>query len=95
MTKRIFVVGAGTMGAGIAQLAAQNGFETWLYDLSVDQLSKAQAGINKSLTTLLEKGKIDATSYEAILGRIQFVNHLDAAQHADLVIEAIVENLTV
>ena len=95
MTKRIFVVGAGTMGAGIAQLAAQKGFETWLYDLSSDQLSKAQAGINKSLTSLLEKGKIDATSYEAILGRIQFVNHLDAAQHADLVIEAIVENLTV
>ena len=95
MTKRIFVVGAGTMGAGIAQLAAQKGFETWLYDLSADQLSKAQAGINKSLRSLLEKGKIDATSYEAILGRIQFVNHLDAAQHADLVIEAIVENLTV
>lgn len=95
MTKRIFVVGAGTMGAGIAQLSAQKGFETWLYDLSADQLGKAQAGMNKSLTSLLEKGKIDATSYEAILGRIEFVNHLDAAQHADLVIEAIVENLTV
>ena len=95
MAKRIFVVGAGTMGAGIAQLCAQKGFETWLYDLSADQLGKAQAGINKSLTSLLEKGKIDATSYEAILGRIEFVNHLDAAQHADLVIEAIVENLTV
>ena len=95
MAKRIFVVGAGTMGAGIAQLSAQKGFETWLYDLSADQLGKAQAGINKSLTSLLEKGKIDATSYEAILGRIEFVNHLDAAQHADLVIEAIVENLTV
>ncbi len=93
--KRIFVVGAGTMGAGIAQLAAQRGFETCLYDLSSDQLSKAQAGINKSIKSLLEKGKIDTTSYEAILGRIQFVNHLDAAQHADLVIEAIVENLTV
>lgn len=95
MTKRIFVVGAGTMGAGIAQLSAQKGFETWLYDLSADQLGKAQAGINKSLTSLLEKGKIDATSHEAMLSRIQFVSHLDAAQHADLVIEAIVENLTV
>ena len=95
MTKRIFVVGAGTMGAGIAQLSAQKGFETWLYDLSADQLSKAQAGINKSLTSLLERGKIDATSHEAMLSRIQFVSHLDAAQHADLVIEAIVENLTV
>lgn len=95
MTKRIFVVGAGTMGAGIAQLSAQKGFETWLYDLSANQLGKAQAGINKSLTSLLEKGKIDATSHEAMLSRIQFVSHLDAAQHADLVIEAIVENLTV
>ena len=95
MTKRIFVVGAGTMGAGIAQLSTQKGFETWLYDLSADQLGKAQAGINKSLTSLLEKGKIDATSHEAMLSRIQFVSHLDAAQHADLVIEAIVENLTV
>jgi len=47
MTKRIFVVGAGTMGAGIAQLSAQKGFETWLYDLSADQLGKAQAGIKK------------------------------------------------
>lgn len=95
MTKRIFVVGAGTMGAGIAQLSAQKGFETWLYDLSADQLSKAQAGINKSLTSLLEKGKIDTTSYQAIISRIEFVNHLDDAQHAELVIEAIVENLTV
>ncbi|MFM7595891.1 MAG: 3-hydroxyacyl-CoA dehydrogenase NAD-binding domain-containing protein [Flavobacteriales bacterium] len=95
MTKRIFVVGAGTMGAGIAQLSAQKGFETWLYDLSSDQLGKAQAGIIKSLDTLLEKGKIDATSHEAMLSRIQFVSHLDAAQHADLVIEAIVENLPI
>ena len=93
MAKRIFVVGAGTMGAGIAQLAAQKGFETWLYDLSEDQLSKAQAGINKSLTILVEKGKIDEPTQHSINARLHFVQSLDEARLADLVIEAIVENL--
>jgi len=93
MAKRIFVVGAGTMGAGIAQLAAQKGFETWLYDLSEDQLSKAQAGINKSLATLVEKGKIDEPMHHSINARLHFVQSLDEARLADLVIEAIVENL--
>ncbi|MEY5132193.1 MAG: hypothetical protein RLZZ198_197 [Bacteroidota bacterium] len=93
MAKRIFVVGAGTMGAGIAQLAAQKGFETWLYDLSEDQLSKAQAGINKSLATLVEKGKIDESTHQSINARLHFVQSLDEARFADLVIEAIVENL--
>jgi 3-hydroxybutyryl-CoA dehydrogenase len=93
MAKRIFVVGAGTMGAGIAQLAAQKGFETWLYDLSEDQLSKAQAGINKSLATLVEKGKIDEPTHHSINAGLHFVQSLDEARLADLVIEAIVENL--
>ncbi len=95
MAKRIFVVGAGTMGAGIAQLAAQKGFETRLFDVSADQRSKAQQGIHKSLMSLLEKGKIDAAEHEAIHGRLCVVDHLNAAESADLVIEAIVENLSV
>lgn len=95
MAKRIFVVGAGTMGAGIAQLAAQKGFETHLFDVSADQRSKAQQGIHKSLMSLLEKGKIDAAEHEAIHGRLCVVDHLNAAESADLVIEAIVENLSV
>ena len=95
MAKRIFVVGAGTMGAGIAQLAAQKGFETRLFDVSADQRGKAQQGIHKSLMSLLEKGKIDAAEHEAIHGRLCVVDHLNAAESADLVIEAIVENLSV
>lgn len=95
MAKRIFVVGAGTMGAGIAQLAAQKGFETRLFDVSADQRGKAQQGIHKSLSSLLEKGKIDAAEHEAIHGRLSVVDHLNAAESADLVIEAIVENLSV
>ena len=95
MTKRIFVVGAGTMGAGIAQLAAQKGFETRLFDVSADQRSKAQQGIHKSLASLLEKGKIDADEHQAILARLTVVEHLNAAESADLVIEAIVEQLAV
>ncbi|NBX39241.1 MAG: 3-hydroxybutyryl-CoA dehydrogenase [Flavobacteriia bacterium] len=93
MVKRIFVVGAGTMGAGIAQLAAQKGFETWLYDVSEDQRSKAQAGIHKSLATLVEKGKMDEPEKQGITARLHFVQSLDEARLADLVIEAIVENL--
>ena len=95
MAKRIFVVGAGTMGAGIAQLAAQKGFETRLFDVSADQRSKAQQGIHKSLMSLLEKGKIDAAEHEAIHGRLCVVDHLNAAESADLVIEALVEKLSV
>ena len=93
MVKRIFVVGAGTMGAGIAQLAAQKGFETWLYDVSEDQRSKAQAGIHKSLATLVEKGKMDEPTHHSINARLHFVQSLDEARSADLVIEATVENL--
>ena len=93
MVKRIFVVGAGTMGAGIAQLAAQKGFETWLYDVSEDQRSKAQAGIHKSLATLVEKGKMDEPAKQGITARLHFVPSLEEARSADLVIEAIVENL--
>ncbi|MBM3165442.1 MAG: 3-hydroxybutyryl-CoA dehydrogenase [Bacteroidetes bacterium] len=95
MTKRIFVVGAGTMGAGIAQLAAQKGFETQLFDVSADQRSKAQQGIHKSLFSLLEKGKIDADEHQAMMARLKVVEQLNAAESADLVIEAIVENLTI
>jgi 3-hydroxybutyryl-CoA dehydrogenase len=95
MAKQIFVVGAGTMGAGIAQLAAQKGIETWLYDLSADQRNKAKQGINKSLASLLEKGKIDTNEHEAILQRLCIVDDMKAAENADLVIEAIVENLSI
>jgi 3-hydroxybutyryl-CoA dehydrogenase len=88
----IGVVGAGTMGSGIAQVAAQSGFATVLADLQPAMLEKARAGIQKNLQYLTDKQKITATEAEAILGRIQFTTELGQCQ-AEVVIEAIVEKM--
>ncbi len=58
MISTICVIGAGTMGSGIAQTAAQNGFYTLLFDINIEVLEKAKAAILKSLSLLVEKGKI-------------------------------------
>jgi 3-hydroxybutyryl-CoA dehydrogenase len=87
------VVGAGQMGSGIAQVMAQNGIMTTLYDVSEAQLEKARAGIIKSLTKLVEKGKLTADQQHDALNRLSLTSTLeDAAPDVDLVVEAIVEN---
>jgi 3-hydroxybutyryl-CoA dehydrogenase len=90
--KTICVLGAGTMGSGIAQVAAQSGFTTLLFDVQPDVLTKATAGIQKNLQYLLDKQKITLEEKETIFNRIQFVT--DAASCvADVVIEAIIEKM--
>lgn len=89
--KTVAVIGAGQMGAGIAQVSAQSGFETLLYDLSADMLQKARAGMEKSLTKLHEKGRLSEEP-SAVLGRLRTVGELGELAGADLVVEAIVEN---
>lgn len=89
--KKIFVVGAGTMGSGIAQTAAVSGFETTLMDVSVEQLQKASTSISRSVDKLLEKGKISAEQRQAALS-IPSTTALSDAGQADLIIEAAVEN---
>jgi 3-hydroxybutyryl-CoA dehydrogenase len=86
----ICVCGAGTMGAGIAQAAAQAGIFTLLYELNPFVLANAKTGIEKNLQALAEKGKITAEEKEAILQRIQFTNDIQTCL-ADVFIEAIVE----
>ncbi|HEX5655042.1 MAG TPA: 3-hydroxyacyl-CoA dehydrogenase NAD-binding domain-containing protein [Chitinophagaceae bacterium] len=86
----ICVCGAGTMGSGIAQLCAQSGFYTLLYELNEEVLEKAKTGINKSLATLADKGKISVTEKDKIFQRIRFTNDLQDCQ-ADVFIEAILE----
>lgn len=86
----ICVCGAGTMGAGIAQAAAQSGIFTLLYELNPSVLANAKTGIEKNLQALTEKGKITAEEKEAILQRIQFTNDIQTCL-ADVFIEAIVE----
>jgi len=61
MKEIIGVLGAGTMGAGIAQVAAQSGHEVILVDLNAAQLEKAKNNLDKTLTKLVENGKLDAT----------------------------------
>jgi len=86
----ICVCGAGTMGSGIAQAAAQAGFYTLLYELNTTVLEKAKSSIEKNLQTLVEKGKINAGEKEKVLQRINFTNDLQTCI-ADVFIEAIIE----
>lgn len=90
MVQTICICGAGTMGSGIAQAAAQQGFHVLLYDLSTDMLQKAKAGIESSLQTLVHKNKITADQSRFIFSHIQYVSDINDCL-ADLVIEAIVE----
>lgn len=86
----ICVIGAGTMGSGIAQTAAQNGFNTLLFDINFDVVEKAKAAINKSLEFLVSKEKISGTNKEAIQKRISYITNIQECR-ADVIIEAIVE----
>jgi 3-hydroxybutyryl-CoA dehydrogenase len=87
----ICICGAGTMGSGIAQSAAQSGFHTILYDLNPAVLEKARTGIEQNLFKLQDKGKILPGEKEKILQRILFTNDLQTCL-ADVFIEAIAEN---
>ncbi len=88
----IGVIGAGTMGSGIAQVAAQAGFATLLTDVQPAMLDKAKAGIQKNLQYLTDKQKITVDEATAIMGRIQFLNNV-ADCKAEVIIEAIVEKM--
>ena len=86
----ICVIGAGTMGSGIAQTCAQNGFYTLLFDINTEVLNKAKAAINKNLQSLVDKQKITAEEMNAVKNRLKFINDTNDCI-ADIIIEAIVE----
>ena len=88
----VAVIGAGQMGAGIAQVCAVSGLGVTLVDLSPDQLEKAKSGIAKSLTKLEGKGKIPAGSKDESLARITCDTEIASVKSCDLVIEAIIED---
>jgi len=89
--EKIFVLGAGTMGNGIAQTAATSGYAVTMMDVVPEALERARAVIAKSVEKLVGKGLISEAQKEAALG-IPTVTSLDAAADADLVIEAATEN---
>lgn len=90
---RIFVVGAGLMGSGIAQVAAQAGYEVILEDVSKEALSRGLENIRDSLARLERKGKITAEQASQVLARLSTAESLDQASEADFVIEAVPEDL--
>jgi 3-hydroxybutyryl-CoA dehydrogenase len=92
MINSICVIGAGTMGSGIAQTAAQNGIYTLLFDINKEVLEKAEASIKKSLEYLVDKGKITAAEKDTIFHRIKFITDTNDCL-ADIIIEAIVEKV--
>jgi 3-hydroxybutyryl-CoA dehydrogenase len=89
--KHIFVIGAGTMGNGIAQVAATSGYQVTCMDVMPSALEKAKAAIAKSTSKLLEKGTI-TPQQKANADAIQFVETMDGVKEADFVIEAATEN---
>ena len=92
--QRIAVCGAGTMGAGIAQVAAAAGFDTFLSDINATMLEKAKAGIYKNWTIAIEKGKMTNEAMQAAQAKLQFVTTLEQTP-VDMVIEAIIERLDI
>ena len=89
---RVGVVGAGTMGNGIAQVFAQSGFDVTLIDAADGALERARATIDKSLGKLVEKGKLQAADRTAALARIQTGTSVDDLANADFIVEAIYED---
>ena len=92
---QVGIIGAGAMGSGIAQVAAQNGHEVFIIDKHHAALEKSRNGHEKILARLVEKGRLETGEDQAILARIHYDSNLERLKGSDLVIEAIVENLEV
>lgn len=91
--KKIFVVGSGTMGSGIAQVAITQGFDVILNDVNMDMLSKAKKNIEKAFSKNVERGKMTEEEKNAALDRLSLESSYDRVKEADLIIEAIYENI--
>ena len=92
---KISVIGAGTMGTGIAQIAATNGHEVCLYDSFDGAIETAEAKLKKILNRLVEKERITQQENETILEKINFTKDIKEVSGSGLVIEAIIENLDI
>lgn len=91
--RKVGVVGCGLMGSGIAQAAAMAGFDTVVRDVAQPMLDRGRAGIHKSLSRLVERGKLSAEAREDALGRLRFVTGLRELQDRDIIVEAVTEEL--
>jgi 3-hydroxybutyryl-CoA dehydrogenase len=92
---RIGIIGSGTMGSGIAQVAATYGWEVKLFDARAEALAHSRKALEKVLTRLLEKGKMDETKKSDIESKIDYVTTMGSFKDCDLIIEAIIEDLDI
>lgn len=95
MARQVAVIGAGLMGSGIAQVAAVNGWDVVLRDVTDEALDRARVAVEKSTAKLVAKGSLAESDREAALGRITTTTDLAAAADADLVVEAVFEQVEV
>jgi 3-hydroxybutyryl-CoA dehydrogenase len=91
--RTVGVIGAGTMGSGIAQVCAQAGFAVRLVDLEESMLERARLAITKSLGKFVDKGTLSASDRHETLSRLRLATSLDELADADYLVEAIVENV--
>ena len=92
---KIGIIGSGTMGSGIAQVAATANCKVKLYDTNQSALDKAKTALDKILNRLIEKGRIDDAEKGRIQGNIYYVDNLKSLSDSDLTIEAIIENIEI
>ena len=95
MSQLISVIGAGTMGSGIAQVAASNGCQVTIVDSSQPALENSKSKLKSILNRLVEKGKINEEQSKSILARIHWTTKMDEISNSNMLIEAIVENLEI
>ena len=89
------IIGAGTMGSGIAQVAGTANCKVKLFDLNQEALDKAKSALEKILNRLIEKGRIDTSEKNRIQGNIEYVSDIKSFSDVDMTIEAIVENIDI
>lgn len=92
---KIGILGAGSMGSGIAQVASQSGHEVVLFDTNAEQLDKAKGKLAKIMARLVEKGRVTSEDAEGIQGRISYITSMSDFAGSGLIIEAIIENLDI
>ena len=92
---KVGIIGSGTMGSGIAQVAATSGCQVNLFDANRAVLEKSKVSLEKILIRLIEKGRIDISEKNRIQSNINYVDSLEKLSDSDLIIEAIIENLEI
>lgn len=91
--RKVAVLGCGLMGSGIAEVCAKAGYDTTVREVNDEFAQKGRAAIEKSLGRAVEKGKLEASARDEILGRITMTTQLADLKDCDLIIEAVTENL--